>query len=141
MTKVQLSRNLRYYYLSAFITGLYFIIPIWVTFERRILSYAQMTLLEVIGTTFLIALQLPTGALADLIGRKKTIVLGWLVTGIGNILFAHAVDFPSFIATYLVVNFGFALVSGADMALIYDSLKEAGQEENRLQRFAHMYLG
>lgn len=131
----RLSINIRYYFISSFFTSLAFIIPIWVSFEKRILTYAEMALLEVVGATFLVLLQIPTGALADLIGRKKTIVLGWVTTGLGNILFAHATNFPTLVATYLIVNFGFALVAGADVALIYDSLKEAGRE-NDFQKIA-----
>jgi MFS family permease len=124
-----------YYYLSAFFCNLIFIIPIWVTFERRILSFSQMALLEVIGSTIIIIMQLPTGAIADLIGRKKTVVIGLFINGIGYVMFTYCQNFTQFIVAYLVINLGLTFVSGADTALLYDNLKH----HNRMNDFNRIY--
>jgi MFS family permease len=73
-------KNIRYFYIYSFIAGLFFLVPIWVAFERKFLSFTEMAMLEVVGTIILVVMQLPTGALADLIGRRNTMILGWLVS-------------------------------------------------------------
>jgi MFS family permease len=122
-------RNINYFYIYAFIAGLFFLVPIWVAFERKFLSFTEMAMLEVVGTIILVVMQLPTGALADLIGRRNTMILGWLVTAAGWILTGFSTNLSEFILAYSITNLGTALYQGADTALLYDSLKEIGETE------------
>lgn len=125
---IKLSRNTRVLAINYFLTGLIFVGPIWVSFERRIITAAQMTALEAIGTAILVIMQLPTGAVADLVGRKTTIIFGWLLAGAAWIFFGVSNSFGQLIVSYSLANFGTAFVSGADTALLFDSLKELGRE-------------
>ncbi len=123
----KLSRNTRVLAINYFLTGLIFVGPIWVSFERRLITAAQMTALEAIGTTILVVMQLPTGAVADLVGRKTTIIFGWLLAGTAWIFFGLSNSFWQLVVAYSLANFGTAFVSGADTALLFDSLKELGR--------------
>lgn len=124
-----LQKNIKLFYLINLFIGLVFLVPIWVNFERRIITNSQMAMLEVLGTTMLVIMQLPTGALADLIGRKNTMILGWFISAIGNIGFGLSQSFSPLVLFYVLANLGVAFVSGADVALLYDTLKEIGREE------------
>ncbi len=124
-----LERNVRLFYLTSLLSGLIFIIPIWVLFERRILTLGQMALLEVVATSITMFLELPTGALADLWGRKSSAGLGMLLQGIGGIYSGFAVEPVQFIVGFLIAAVGVALWSGAEEALLYDTLKELKREE------------
>jgi len=42
----KLKRNLKLIYLANFFSALIFVIPIWVAFERRILTFTQMAKFE-----------------------------------------------------------------------------------------------
>lgn len=127
--KKRLNKNITLFYFESFFTALIFVIPVWVAFERRILSFTEMALIESLASLSVISLELPTGAFADLIGKRKAIILGWLIRGSGNIYLAFATSLPMFILGFVICAVGTALVSGSETALIYDSLKEAGKED------------
>lgn len=124
----QLKKNIFRYYLASFLSGLIFIIPIWVAFERQFISYSQMALLEAVGAFFLLVMELPTGALADLIGRRITVSLGWVFKAAGALIQAFAFNALSLFTGFIVAAIGDAIVSGSDKALIYDSLKDLDKE-------------
>lgn len=128
--KQRLKKNINLFYLSSFFSGLIFIIPIWVAFERRFLNYSQMALLESVGMAITMVLELPTGALADLIGRRLTIVFGIIFRILGHVVQAFSFDAVTLIVGFLLASTGSALISGADEALIFDSLKERGKEKS-----------
>jgi len=75
-----------------------------------------------------ILLEVPTGVIADYLGRKRT--LFW-----ASILYAGSLGFYFFGTTFwifvvaeLVAAIGTSLVSGADSAFVYDSLEAEGRE-------------
>lgn len=124
-----LKNNIQYYYLYYFSTGLTFTIPIWVMFYRRVLDFPQLAFLTVLQSIVTTVLEIPTGALADLLGRRKTVLLGLMTSGIGVLGIAFSNTFIQFLIWQVVMGVGAALVSGADSAILYDSLKETGRED------------
>jgi MFS family permease len=126
--KQKMERNVKLYVWIQPLLGLLFTVPIWVAFEQRFLTYSQMALME--ASTFIITIlfELPSGVLADLIGRKKTLVIGWMIVTIGYILTGFSFNAITMIIGLLLVALGAAFVSGADEAIFYDSLKEIGRE-------------
>lgn len=121
--------NVKYIQRLEFSSSLMFLIPVWVSFELRILTLAQLAMIEATIAFAQLALELPTGALADLLGRKKTIALGYFFDSLGYFLFAFATDFWSFLAFSLLFGVGEALISGAKEALIFDTLKQSHKEK------------
>lgn len=75
-------------------------------------------------------LEVPTGALADRIGRKKTLLLSSLAGLFHTMLIGWGNDYPTLILGMLVGSLGMALWSGTDVALLYDSLKELNREND-----------
>jgi MFS family permease len=67
---------------------------------------------------FLIAL--PSGRLADGLGRRTTLALGGLVTVAGNLLCAYAPDFTVFLAGRFVAGAGAALVLNGTQIVLAD---------------------
>ena len=60
------------------------------------------------------------GALSDRLGRKRVIVIGWLVYAVVYVGFATATQATTFIAWFLVYGIYFALAEGAEKALVAD---------------------
>jgi MFS family permease len=84
-----------------------------------------MESIVLVGTIFL---QIPMGAIADIVGRKKTVLIGSLFLSLSIILFSTINSpFSAWIAN-IVWMIGFSLCSGADSAFLYDSLKVLGRE-------------
>jgi MFS family permease len=85
--------------------------------------------MEAVVVVWVIILEVPSGALADLIGRKKTVLAGISLFVIGIIWFSlMRTPFDAWGANFVWMT-GVALCSGADSSLIYDSLKSAGRED------------
>jgi MFS family permease len=73
-------------------------------------------------------MEVPTGAVADRFGRRVSVGLGCLVIAAGSLLYGSAAWLPLFVCAEAVFAVGLALVSGADEALAYDTLKALGRE-------------
>lgn len=125
-----MKRNITLFYFNRVFTGLRFMIPIWVTFYLDRMTFQQMGYTEI--TTFLITVlfELPSGALADLIGRKITMICGYLLTGISFVMISVSGSFEVILFWCVINGLGIALTSGSDIALLYDSMKEIKIEKN-----------
>lgn len=128
MFKNRLEKNIFLFYCIEFLTNFLFIIPVWVTFYTKFLNFTEIALLSSIGIGIGILLQLPTGVFADLYGRKTSIFLGSLLWGLGWMITGFAQGSMLIIIGILLARVGESFVSGADVALIYDLLKEKGEE-------------
>ena len=95
----------------------------------RGLSLFQISLIEsvVIGTIFL--MEVPTGILADRVGRKWSIFFSTFLLMCGEFLFIFAQSFEWYIMIALFTGTAFAFASGAVEAMVYDSLPEEGRED------------
>ena len=71
---------------------------------------------------------IPFGALADKIGRKKTIIIGRALLFLSAVFFACMTNPYMAWAGNMFWAIGYSLQSGADVALLYDSLREQGRE-------------
>jgi MFS family permease len=104
-------------------------VPIWVVFlQGKGLSLTQIGLLEAFAWVLTAAVEVPTGAIADRWGRKTSIAVGSLVYSAAMFLILADALSPAFLLGYALWNSSFAFVSGADSALLYDSLKAEGRE-------------
>jgi len=87
------------------------------------LTFFQIMLLQSWFMVWIVILEIPTGALADHIGRKPVLVLAALANTAGVILYASAQDIYIFLLAEFLWAFALALLSGADESMLYDSLK------------------
>ncbi len=120
--------NLFYLQLLSVFRALFFMVPVWVSMELRYISLTQVAIIDIIILLSALILELPTGALADLIGRKKSISIAFLITALAYFLFAYANSFTWFVVAALGFGLGDALLSGSLEALVFDTLKQNQQE-------------
>ncbi len=109
--------------------SLVFMIPVWIAFLQSRLSVTEVSIYLAVGFVTQLLLELPTGALADLIGRKFTIVLAYTADAIQYLLFAFAITFPQFLILSVISGLAEALRSGSLEAIVYDSLKQDKKEK------------
>ena len=95
----------------------------------RGLTLVQISLIEsiVIGSIFL--MEVPTGVLADRIGRKWSIFAATVLLMSAEFIFIFARAFEWYVLVALLTGAGFAFASGAVEALVYDSLPAKNREE------------
>lgn len=121
--------NIKYAFLITTARSGWFISSIWLFFWLRFLTYSEIGIVD--GITVLIAflLEIPFGALADLVGRKKMLIVSYMAMSIGPILMATAQTKELLVIGNFLFLVGFSAQSGAFDALAYDSLKEVNKEQ------------
>jgi len=72
--------------------------------------------------------EVPTGTVADFLGRKWSLALGSAIAAAGVLLYASTPRFEAFLLAEAVMAIAYTLHSGADEALAYDSLKLDGRQ-------------
>ena len=103
-------------------------VPIWVVFlQRKGLSLTEIGLLEAGAWMLTAALEVPTGAIADRWGRKASMAIGAFAYAMAMFLILADALSPLFLLGYALWNSSSAFVSGADSALLYDSLRADGR--------------
>ena len=121
--------NIWKYYVYQFISGFWLISPILVIFYlANDTNFTQVGTIEAIGLLALILFEIPSGAFADLIGRKKSVFLGLIFSGIELILIGYGANYLAFMVAAFLGGIGASLISGADSSLLYDSLKKLKKE-------------
>lgn len=130
---MNLKRQLFSLYFSSFFSGLRITDAVWVALlAARGFPLWQIGLAEGIFHAVSLVCEVPSGMAADLLGRKKTLLLGSVFVVTCNLLMAFA---PSigFVSLAMVLNaLANTMFSGTDAALAYDSLKQCGREEEYL---------
>jgi MFS family permease len=84
------------------------------------------------------ALEIPTGAVADYFGRKWSLVLGSAVTATASLVYVSTPRYEVFLAAEVIFALGYTLVSGADEALLYDTLVATGRVEHASRDIARL---
>ncbi len=93
------------------------------------INFFQIMFLQAIFFACVLLLEVPTGIIADKIGRKHSIMLGFLTSSLAAFIYGSSANYFVFILAEIFFAIGFSFISGADAALIFDSLKELGQEK------------
>ena len=98
-------------------------------FQDHGLSLAQIMQLQAAYSLSVAIFEIPSGYIADLFGRKKTIVLSTLFSFFGFLIFSFFSGFNEFIIAEICVGIGGSLMSGSDTALMYDTLIEENEQK------------
>ncbi|HRX32035.1 MAG TPA: MFS transporter [Tenuifilaceae bacterium] len=110
------------------------IMPIVVLFyQKNGLSIREVFILQSIYSVAIVALEIPSGYLADAIGRKKTIIIGAVLGFLGFATYSVGVGFITFMIAEIILGIGQSMISGADSALLYDTLIEAQRQDEYLK--------
>lgn len=126
-----IATNLPKLYLAQFLVGFHLFSAVLVPFfvEWGKISFSQILFLQSWFMFWVFALEVPTGAVADKFGRKVSFSLGLFVYAIATVIYASFPSFWVFLFGEFLMALGNALISGADGALLYDTLKSLGRED------------
>jgi MFS family permease len=109
------------------------ILPVIVPFFLdRGLTMHQVFQLQAIFGLGVVLLEIPTGYLSDMIGRKKTLVVGAFISGIAFTYLSFAQNFWQLVIFELTLSLALSLVSGADISLLYDSVDKSHRKHGTI---------
>lgn len=123
-------RNVRLYYTFLFLMEFGFWVGIWIKYltATRELELKYILLMDMPFWLVMASLEAPFGALADRVGHSRVLALGAAVYALTILGFGFTTNYWMLFADYMLWAIAGACRSGADQALIYDSLKQAGLE-------------
>jgi MFS family permease len=137
LSTAQLQGNLRRFIIFRLFYSARFYYPVFtVLFLDYGLTLEQFAILNIVWALTIVLAEVPSGALADIVGRKRLVVFAaiMMVVEMALIVFApigaSPFLFPLFLVNRICSGLSEAAASGADEALAYDSLKALGREDD-----------
>ncbi|MFX0133019.1 MAG: MFS transporter [Candidatus Hodarchaeota archaeon] len=128
--------NIKILHIIKFLSSLYFfhhVITLY--FQARGLNYVQINSLWGIIVGVQALAEVPTGIIADKIGRKYSIIIALALQFLGEFIFIFAHSYLLFVFICIIAGIGFSFLSGCFEAMMYDSLK-ANNKEQEMQKVA-----
>src|SRR3989338_2201573 len=126
----KLHSNIWKLYILGILHWFLMVMPIIVLFyQENGLSISQIMILQAFASLIIVGIEIPSGYFADRIGRKQALLLGSILGFLGALAYAFSFNFWGFLFAELFVSLGMGFISGADSALLYDSLAEIKKTE------------
>ena len=137
----RLSRNVHRTLLVGFFQVFLVILPVAVPFfQSKGLSMQEVFSLQALFGLVVLLTEVPSGYLADLLGRKNTLIVGAILAGIGQSFLLVADGFWTLAIFEFFLALSHSLISGADLALLYDTELALGRdEEDQRQVVGRLY--
>ena len=108
--------------------------PIVVKFySENGLELKELFVLQAVYSIAIVVLEIPSGYLADVLGRKLTLVLGTIFGTLGFLVYSLTQGFWGFFAAEITLGIGTSLISGADSAMLYDTLLSSNREKDYMK--------
>ena len=124
--------NILKVYIFSFILGIHTVRGVYIPFMMKWggLSFFQIMMLQSYFTAMIVLFEIPSGAIADLLGRKTGLALSAFSVAIAAFTYSIIPNFFLFMLAETFWAFGSALMSGTQNAFLYFSLKSFGKEHN-----------
>lgn len=124
-----MQRNLIALYLVKLSKWFTLVMPIIVLFyEEHKLGLQDVFILKSVYSVAAVALEVPSGYLADIWGRKRCIVAGCVLFFGGYLCYSLTSTFAAFLVAEILLGIGQTMINGADSALLYDTTVHHGRE-------------
>lgn len=108
--------------------------PILFLFYRENgLAAQDLFILKAVYSISIVLLEVPSGYMGDVWGRKASLILGSILGFVGFALYCFATGFWTFLVCEILLGVGQSFISGSDSALLYDSLQASGKEKKYLK--------
>ncbi len=121
-------KNIRLAYILTFLSECYFPFVPFLFFYLRYFTFEQIAILTATQMAAANILEIPTGALADLVGRRISVIVSFVLGAAALLIFPFVTAFWIFALLEVAKGAANALYSGSLEALVYDSMKERGEE-------------
>ncbi len=118
-------------YIFSFILGIHTVRAVYIPFmmDWGGLSFFQIMMLQSYFTAMIVLLEIPSGAIADFLGRKTALTLSAFSIASAALTYSIIPNFFMFMLAETLWAFGSSLMSGTRDAFVYCSLKSYGNEK------------
>ena len=138
----RLQRNVSRALLLGFFQVFLVIMPVAVPFfQSKGLSMQEVFSLQALFGLVVVLAEVPSGYLADLLGRKKTLVAGVIFAGVGQSFLLVAEGFWTLAIFEFCLGISLSLISGADLALLYDTELALGRSQDEQRQVVGRLYG
>lgn len=140
MLEESFSKNLQYYkfcFYGFFKNLRFFEAFLILFFLENGLNFLQIGILYSIREIVIVLTEIPSGFVADTLGRRKTLVASFLVYALSFVGFSLSTNFFLFASSMTVFAFADAFRSGVHKAMIFQYLKAQGWEKQKIKYYGH----
>jgi len=132
--KTALNKNITKNYFFTFIQSVDLTRGIWMIYlASKGMSLTQLGILETIFHITSLTMEVPTGAVADLYGRRVSRIVGRICSVISVMLLLFSHSFVGYAISFIITALSYNMESGAGDALVYDSMKAVGRENEYMK--------
>jgi MFS family permease len=131
-TRDAVKKNIPLLYGFSFFDQFMIVIALWVPYlTTQGISMRQFMELQAVFALVILCGELPSGLLSDLWGRKKTLLLGSTLKAVSFSLLPLWSSYEGFLFYHLTMGIALSMISGGDVALLYDSHLAADGETSQ----------
>jgi MFS family permease len=124
------SINIKLIFFIRICFSLIFCISVITLFWKKYnLDLFDIFLLQAIFAISIVLFEIPTGYIADKLGRKKTLFLSAGIACLGWFFYSFSTSFLQFVFVEVILGIAFSFLSGTDSSLLYETLVECGKEQ------------
>lgn len=136
-----MSRNIFLLKIHALMLGGLFIMPVIVPFFRDVigLDFKAFMICQAVFSAAVIALEVPTGWIADVWTRRRALIIGTGCFVLGYLALWQARSLPAAIGAEIIIAGGVSLLSGTKSALVYESLPPEESEAGFRKHFGAVH--
>ncbi len=125
-----MKKNIPLLYAFSFFDQFMIVIALWVPYlAAQGISMRQFMELQAVFAIVIVCGEVPSGLLSDQWGRRKTLLLGCVLKAISFSLLPLWSSYEGFLFYHLTMGIALSMISGGDVALLYDSHLAAGGEK------------
>jgi hypothetical protein len=126
------NRNVKLLYGFSFFDQFMIVIALWIPYlTTQGITMRQFMELQAVFAIVILSGEVPSGLLSDLWGRKKTLLLGTTLKAVSFSLLPFWSSYEGFLFYHLTMGIALSMISGGDVALIWDSYLADGGEKSR----------
>lgn len=132
--KKRLRKNIGKNYVFTLLNNFSFTNGIWMIYlASKGLTLTELGLVEGIFHITSFFMEIPTGVVADIWGRKVSRICGRMVSLLSSMIMLFSNNFLWFTIAFIILAISYNLESGAGDALVYDSLKELDEDKKYMK--------
>ncbi len=129
-----LEYNLKALAVFQFFKGFVIMMPVIVVFYQSVgLSMRDIMITQAVFSATTVLFEIPSGYFSDVLGRRRTLILGTICSTLGFALYTVSNGFAMILLSELVLGVGVSFISGTDSAMLFDTLSELGAAERSVQ--------